>query len=326
MTQNGSILAVDLGGTRIRVARLNRALDVEARVEDWTRPERGPDDAIDRMVEMLQSLWPQSHAGVDVGIAAPGPLDPHSGVLLSPPNLKWHNVPLKAQLEARLGVSVWLGNDADAAALAEGGVGAGRGFDHFVYLTVSTGIGSGVILDGRLHTGARGLATEAGLIPMLVGPDGPVLTLEDLAAGPDMVRAFQARVAAGETSDLAAGEVDITTEAIGMAARNGDALSIDVIAKAGRVFGLGVITLLQLFNPQRIVVGGGASQLAELYFGPAWDAIRQYCADPAFYDGVDMVAAECGADVGLIGAGMLVLTNGGKTRLSEVAALLGRSP
>ena len=73
MTQNGSILAVDLGGTRIRVARLNRALDVEARVEDWTRPERGPDDAIDRMVEMLQSLWPQSHAGVDVGIAAPGP-------------------------------------------------------------------------------------------------------------------------------------------------------------------------------------------------------------------------------------------------------------
>ncbi len=326
MTQYGSLLAVDLGGTRIRVARLNRALEVEARVEDWTRPERGPDDAIGRMVDMLRSVWPDGQADVAIGVAAPGPLNPHNGVLLSPPNLKWQNVPLKAQLEARFGVSVWLGNDADAAALAEGGVGAGRGFDHFVYLTVSTGIGSGVIVDGRLHNGARGLATEAGLIPMLVAPDGPVQTLEDLAAGPDMVRAFQMRVAAGEVSRLAASGADLTTEAIGTAAREGDALAIDVIAKAGRVFGLGVVTLLQLFNPQRVVVGGGASQLGDLYFEPAWDSIRRYCADPAFYDGVEMVAAECGADVGLVGAGMLVLSSGGKTRLSDTAALLGRAP
>ncbi|NOG49948.1 MAG: ROK family protein [Chloroflexi bacterium] len=86
MTQYGSLLAVDLGGTRIRVARLNRALEVEARVEDWTRPERGPDDAIGRMVNMLQSVWPDGQADVAIGVAAPGPLNPHNGVLLSPPN------------------------------------------------------------------------------------------------------------------------------------------------------------------------------------------------------------------------------------------------
>lgn len=322
MAMNSSILAVDLGGTRIRAARLTPSLELEARVEDWTHPDRGPDDAIARMGDMLRSVWPAGQTDVAVGIAAPGPLDPASGVLLSPPNLQWHNVPLKARLEAMLGVPVWLGNDADAAALAEAGIGAGRGFDHFVYLTVSTGIGSGVIIDGRLHTGARGLATEAGLIPMLVGPDGPVMTLEDLAAGPDMVRAFQARVAAGETSLLTAHEPPVTAEALGEAARQGDALSIDVIARAGRIFGLGVVTLLQLFNPQRVVVGGGASQLGDLYFVPAWESIRRYCADPAFYDGVEIVPAKCGADVGLIGAGMLVLTAGGRLPVGEAAAKL----
>lgn len=320
MSANGAIIGVDLGGTRIRAARLARDLSLEVRAEIPTRVEDGPDVIITRMIGLIREVWPTDGHVAAVGVAAPGPLNPFNGVILSPPNLGWRNVHLKDRLSDALGVPIVVGNDANAAGLAEGLIGAGRGMRHMVYLTISTGIGSGVIVDGKLHVGASGLATEAGLIPLLYGEN--VATLEDLGAGPDMSRAAQRRINGGEASILSAHEGELNPEALGAAARAGDALALSVIQNAGRNIGLGVVTMLHLFNPQRVVIGGGVSHLGDLIFTPIRETAAAYVSDAAFLDGVDIVPAKLGGDVGLVGAGVLALTGGGVNDLDEVARWL----
>jgi glucokinase len=320
MTNHGAIIGVDLGGTRIRAARLTPQLTLEARAEIPTRVPDGPETIIRRMIALIREVWPADGEVSHIGVAAPGPLDPFTGVVLSPPNLGWHNVPLRAMLSEALSVPVTVGNDANAAALAEAMIGAGHGLRHMVYLTISTGVGSGIIVDGKLHTGARGLATEAGLIPLLYGDR--VATLEDVSAGPDMAQEAVRRMDAGENSSLSMVSGELTAESIGTAAEAGDALANTVIANAGRNIGLGIVTLLQLFNPERVVIGGGVSQLGERIFEPIRATAARYVCDPAFLDGVDIVPAHFGGDVGLVGAGALVLTQGGTLDLKDVARLL----
>lgn len=320
MTIQSAIVAVDLGGTRIRAARLTPRLTLEARAEIPTQVEDGPEIIIERMVALIREIWPTDAAVSYVGVAAPGPLDPLSGVVLSPPNLGWKNVPLRDKLIAALGVPVIVGNDANAAALAEMLVGAGKGMRHVVYLTVSTGVGSGIIVDGKLHSGARGLAAEAGLIPLLVGDT--VATLEDLSAGPDMAREALRRLKAGEVSALAAKLDNLNAEAIGEAAVAGDVLAKSVISRAGRALGLGIVTLLHLFNPERVIIGGGVSHLGALLFEPIRETAAKYVCDPAYLVGVEIVPAVLGADVGLVGAGALVLTEGGTLDIDQAARLL----
>lgn len=320
MTNQGTIIGVDLGGTRIRAARLTPQLTLQARAEIPTRVQDGPDKIIQRMIGLIREVWPSDGQVTSIGIAAPGPLDPFTGVILSPPNLGWRNVPLRDMLTEAFAVPVIVGNDANAAALAEAMMGAGRGLRHMIYLTISTGVGSGIIVDGKLHTGARGLAAEAGLIPLLYGDQ--VATLEDVSAGPDMAMEAVRRMDAGERSSLSMVSGELTAESIGAAAIAGDDLASKVIANAGRNIGLGIVTLLQLFNPERVVIGGGVSQLGELIFEPIRAAAAKYVCDPAFLNGVDIVPAHFGGDVGLIGAGALVLTQGGTLDLEEAARLL----
>ena len=320
MTNQGTIIGVDLGGTRIRAARLTPQLTLEARAEIPTRVADGPGKIIQRMIGLIREVWPTDGQIEQIGVAAPGPLDPFTGVILSPPNLGWRNVPLREMLSNAFDVPVTVGNDANAAALAEALIGAGRGLRHMIYLTISTGVGSGIIVDGKLHTGARGLAAEAGLIPLLYGDR--VATLEDLSAGPDMAREAVRRMDAGEISSLSMISGELTAEAIGAAAVSGDDLANSVIANAGRNIGLGVATLLTLFNPQRVVIGGGVSQLGERIFEPIRASAAKYVCDPAFLEGVDVVPAHFGGDVGLVGAGALVLTQGGMLDLEEAARLL----
>lgn len=320
MMNQGAIIGVDLGGTRIRAARLTSRLTLEARAEIPTRAADGPDKIIQRMIGLIREVWPADGQISKIGVAAPGPLDPFTGVILSPPNLGWRNVPLRDMLHEAFGVPVMVGNDANAAALAEAMIGAGRGLRHMIYLTISTGVGSGIIVNGKLHTGARGLAAEAGLIPLLYGDR--VATLEDLSAGPDMAREAVRRMDAGERSSLAMVSGELTAESIGAAAVAGDDLANQVISNAGRNIGLGIVTLLHLFNPERVVIGGGVSQLGERIFDPIRATAARYVCDPAYIEGVDIVPAHFGGDVGLVGAGALVLTQGGTLDLEDAARML----
>lgn len=322
------IISIDLGGTRIRAARLDHTLKIVERKETFTLADEGLEPTLDRIKEMIRAVLPQDGTPVaGIGISAPGPLNPWTGVVVAPPNLfGWHNVPLADIIHEEFNLPVYVGNDANVAALAEALRGAARGgYRHIIYITHSTGIGSGIIVDGRLLLGKTGLAAEAGHIPLVIDGDR-VTTLEMESAGPDMAAQAVKRIEAGEPSlmrEMVNGDLSkINGSTVGQAAQKGDALALEIVRRSGKLIGLGMVTLLLLFNPEIIVYGGGVSNLGALIFDPLNDAIKQYIHDPAYLEDVKIVPAGLGDDVSVIGAACLVVTKGGVDDVAEVAAKL----
>ncbi|HMM27910.1 MAG: ROK family protein [Chloroflexota bacterium] len=308
------IIGVDLGGTQVRAARFTPALDLLDRWVEPTRAHEGRDRVLARMLDVIARVMPDDPASVlGIGVSAPGPINPRTGIIVAPPNLPgWHNVPLRSIVEERFKCQTYLGNDANVAALAETTHGAAQGYKHVIYVTVSTGIGSGIIDEGRLVIGAQGLGAEAGHMIMLVGDR--VSTLEKEAAGPAIARKAIARLQSGARSIIAERVSDlreITAKVVGQAAADGDALAIELIAEAGRLVGLGLVTMMHLFNPQVIVVGGGVTKTGDLLFEPMRAAVREYVLDQAYCEHVPIIPAALGDNVALIGAAALVTTRGG---------------
>ena len=322
------MISVDLGGTRVRSARLDHQLNILERHETLTLADEGLEATLDRVKDLIQNVWPQNEdCVVGIGVSAPGPLNPTTGVVVAPPNLPgWHNVPLKDQIEDAFGVPVYVGNDANVAALAETARGAARGYRHVIYITVSTGIGSGMIIDGRLLLGKEGLAGEAGHIVIVTTSDR-VTDLEEEAAGPALADQARAQINAGVSStilDLVAGDLDrITGKHVGQAAAQGDSLALGIVQRAGRLLGLGVVSLLHLFNPEILVIGGGVSKTGELLFAPMRAAIQEHALDTAYWQNLSIEQAALDEDVSIIGAAVLVITQGGQTSLAEVLEKLG---
>lgn len=310
----GVIIAVDLGGTQTRAARLDQQLRI---VERDSRPTvtTSAQTVVDGVIASVRAVWPQDGTPVlGVGLGSPGPLDPFSGVILSPPNLPMRGFPLGDVLKEALGVPVTIGNDANAAALGEYVRGAGRGTRNMIYLTVSTGVGGGFIVDGKLLAGARGLGGEPGILLMAVEPED-VRMFETLVSGPHITRMAREAIAAGAESSLK-NLTDFNTKDVGDAARAGDALALSVINRAAALLGVGIVNLLHLFDPERIVIGGGVTKLGSLLFDPMWAAIRHHVSTPAYLEGFQIVPAELGGDAGLIGAGILALADGGRGDVS----------
>jgi len=308
------IIGVDLGGTQVRTARFNLALDLLERWAEPTLAHEGPQRVIPRLLDAIARVMPDDPTAViGIGVSAPGPINPRTGMIVSPPNLPgWHNVPLRTIVQDRFGCTTYLGNDANVAALAEATHGAARGYKHVIYVTVSTGIGSGIIDEGRLIIGAQGLGAEAGHMILLVGDR--ISTLEKEAAGPAIARKAIARLKAGAHSIITERVDDlqqITAKVIGQAAAEGDPFAVEQIAEAGRLVGLGLVTLMHLFNPEVIVVGGGVTKTGDLLFEPMRAAVREHVLDSAYCDGVPIIPAALGDDVALIGAAALVTTRGG---------------
>ncbi len=316
------IISVDLGGTRIRAAQLDAKLNIIQRHETLTRADEGLTPTLNRIKEEIRKVLPQDPADIlGIGISAPGPLNPQTGVIVSPPNLPgWHNVPLGDILHDEFNVPVYTGNDANVAILAEAAVGAARGYTHAIYVTVSTGIGSGILVDGRLLLGKSGLAAEAGHMIMLV--EERVSTLELEAAGPDMADQARARIRNGEASSITAlvdGNLDaIDGATVGRAAQSGDALALSIVDRAGRIIGMGIVNLLHLFNPQIVVIGGGVTQLGDLLFKPMHESIQKYCIDEAYWRDLIITQPQSGEDVSVIGAAALVAMEGGRRSLQDV--------
>ena len=244
-----------------------------------------------------------------MGVA--GPID-QNGVVLSPPNLPgWDNTPLRSLWEEEFRVPVYIGNDCNLAALGEYRFGAGMGRDNIVYIAIGTGIGGGVIIDGRLFTGSGGLATELG--HMTIDPSGPRCNcgntgcLEALASGTAIARAAVERIQCGEASTitrLATSDLGrVTAETVQTAAISGDKLARDVIERAGRDLGIGITNLLHLFNPELVIIGGGVAMMGELILNPARKTVAER-AMPGFI--VPIVPSSLGDDAGLLGAVALV--------------------
>ncbi|MDX1994482.1 MAG: ROK family protein [bacterium] len=320
------IIGVDLGGTRIRAARFDKHLNILERVETLTLAEDGLEATLERIKGEVRKVLPDDGTPVaGIGVSAPGPLNPDTGIIVRPPNLPgWEDVPLAPILQKEFKVPVYLGNDANLAALAEVARGVAYGAKHAIYITVSTGIGSGIIIDGRMLLGREGLAAEAGHMVMLVGER--VSTLETEAAGPDMARQAVERIKAGEKSlisEFVHGDLDeVKGSTVGQAAQAGDKLAREIVTRTGMLVGLGIVNLLHLFNPEIIVIGGGVTNSGEMMFKPMREAIQKYAIDDAYWRDLRIESPALGEDVSLVGAAVLVATNGGQERIDDVLARL----
>ena len=298
------IVAVDIGGTHIRVA-LYEPNSITPLAHQRTRSLANEPGVYDRLERAVESIWPQAEVRA-IGIASPGPLDPHTGTILATPNIpEWQNFPVAAKLSQHFNVPVYLDNDANMAGLAEWQFGAGRGHDNLVYLTISTGIGGGVISQGCLIQGFRGMGAELG--HMIIDPEGPPCGcgkrghIESFSSGPSIARYVKEELLAGEKSSLQ-GEAVITAAQVADAARAGDGLAISAFERAGYYLGIAVANYLAIFDPSILIFGGGVSQVGELLFKPFEESLRKHTFHPHYLDNLVITRAALGDDAGLLGA------------------------
>jgi glucokinase len=312
-----AVLALDLGASRIRAGVVDGTGRVVARSEARTPVEAGPQGVVATAVGMLRRVREEAPPAIrdtiaGVGIAAVGPLDPAAGNLVEPPNLprSFHGAALSAPVGAALGLPAELERDTHVAALAEWSFGAARGLTDFLYLTVSTGIGGAIVAGGRLIGGPDGVAGELGHV--LVEIDGPPCGcgarghLEGIASGSAIARAASDAIAAGRAGGLASFAAargrGLDARDVAEAEADGDTTAAEIIDRARHAFAEACVSLVDVFNPQRIVVGGSIARgQGDRWLGPA----RERVAAVAFSvprQRVEIVPAALGDDVGLVGA------------------------
>lgn len=296
--------AVDIGGTKIAVGLVDAEGRILAREVSPTAPEKGVEDGLARIQAMLaacQVQLPNSQM-IGIGVGCTGPVDPQTGVLGPNSFLPlWEGVELVDRLKAVTGVSVAIENDADAAALGEFAWGAGRGTSQCIYVTVSTGIGCGIVLDGKLYRGVDGAHPELGHF-VIDWDHGPACSCgakgcwESLASGPAMAAWYRSRASA-PTSDLDA----IDAREICRRAEAGEELAQAAVEREGEYLGVGLANLISTFVPQVIVLGGGVMESWPLFADRVTAMIRQNCTlVPS--EKTQLRRASLGARTGLAGA------------------------
>ncbi|MFH2006910.1 MAG: ROK family protein [bacterium] len=312
-------LGIDLGGTKIAAGLVTRAGELRSLARVATPARQGVEAVVAAAWEVTKLAARGAQVAVGritgVGVGAPGPIDRTAGVVVAPPNLPgWKDVDLRSLMERRLRAPVHLENDANAAGLAEVRFGAGRGCSPVIYLTVSTGIGGALLVDGRLITGAAGAAGEAGHLVVL--PDGPSCgcggrgCLEALASGTAVARRAREAVRRGAASALTerfgSRPGRITARTVAKLADQGDPEAQRIVTQAMEYLGIGVANLVNLINPERVVIGGGLTALGPRMFDPVRRAVRRHC-NPVAVRAVTIEPAALGADSGVIGAATLAM-------------------
>ena len=317
----GPVLALDLGGTHLRTAVVTPDGAIHARRHARTPPL--PADAI--MADAITSLeasraaFDSTEPLIGLGVSAPGPLDPQRGILIDPPNMDpgFRGFPMAERLRRALGLRAFVERDTHVAALAEARFGAARGLTDFVYLTVSTGVGGAIVSGGRLLTGPDGVAGELGHLP--VDMDGPVCGcgarghFERLSSGSGMARSARDALEDGSATPLLR-ELEARLGAAGIEGRHlaeaeaqGDPVASAILERGRRAFVAAVVGIVDVFNPQRVIVGGGVTLAqGERLLGPAREAVRRH-AFRVQAARAEVVPAELGDDVGLVGVLPLVV-------------------
>ncbi|MBN1487304.1 MAG: ROK family protein [Anaerolineae bacterium] len=316
MTQTQRFIAVDLGGTQIRAARYTADGVQETRVAMPTQASKGLETVLGRIVKAIQQVWAFEGDGriEAIALGAPGPTDAKQGIVRFTPNISgWHNVPLRDRLLESFSVPVFVGNDADYAALAEHRFGAGQGVTDMIYMTISTGVGGGFIFNNRLYTGA-GLGGEVG--HMVVDVNGPRCScgnsgcLEVMASGTAIARQVKERLMAGEPSlllEMVKGDIErITAKEVNEAGQQGDALAQEAFATSGMYIGTAIVSLMYMLNPELFVLGGSVTKAGDLLFAPIRETVKQR-APEVYRKSTRIVPAVLGDDVGLRGAFALCL-------------------
>ena len=319
-----NVIGVDMGGTKILSAVIDAEGNILGTAKVSTKAGRGAVAVIDRIANCIQRAVDKS--GVDaasiqaVGIGAPGPLDPATGVVIFAPNLGWRDVPLKTELEARTGFPTFVDNDVNVGTLGEHVFGAGRGIQNVVGIFVGTGIGGGIILQGELFHGASKTAGEIGHIIVKAGGPrcgcGTRGCLEAIASRTAMTKQFQKAILKkgkkSVLSELTGGDLSaIRSGILAKAVRLNDALTLKVLKKVTKYLGIGIGSIVNFLNPEMIVLGGGVVEALDDTFLDGIRAATKKYSLPNTLDGVQIVRAELGDNSGILGAAALARQRSG---------------
>jgi glucokinase len=309
------IIGVDLGGTQIRAGLFKESGELVERKAILTNADEGPTAVINRLKALIyeisepviQKSGKQSLIGI--GIGCPGPLDVFKGIIKSPPNLPgWVDIPLKQYLEEEFQIPVYLNNDANAAVLGEYFFGSGKGNENLVYLTLSTGVGTGIIDNGQLLLGQNGSSAEVG--HMSLNPKGPLCgcgnngCFEAYLSGTGIVNRTKVRLEQN-TNPSSLREVKLTTKEVFEASKKGDRLALEIVQETKDYLGVALVNVIHLYNPSMIIFGGGVSQVGAFLLEQPIQFAKERVMKPMAEQLVFGIT-ELGDDVGLIGAASLV--------------------
>ncbi|HEY1801521.1 MAG TPA: ROK family protein [Terriglobales bacterium] len=319
LSGSGYIMGVDIGGTKVAVGLIDPAGSIVAQrrapMISNSDAATGLGSVLAAMDSVIADLKSDQRIRA-IGICAPGPLDPQTGTIINPPNLPcWRNFPLAAEVAALHHIPVKVDNDANSAALAEVRWGAGRGYKNVVYVTVGTGIGTGIILDGRIFHGRTGAAGEGGHVS--VDYRGPICScgkpgcIEVLACGPAIVRRARGKLLDAGTSrpsmllQLANGNLEaVTTEMVGQASVADDPIAHETLQETADLLTLWLGNLVDLLDPEAIIFGGGATAALLPFFAMMRTNLPRYCVNPRASE-VPILPAHYGADSGIAGGAAL---------------------
>ncbi len=303
-------LGIDIGGTKCAVIAGTEEMEILERVHFATETKRGAEYAIHNLLKHASTLIHKfdDYTLVAIGISCGGPLNSSKGLIQSPPNLPgWDNIPITQLFKDQFKVPVFLQNDANAGALAELRFGAGRGTDNMIFLTFGTGLGAGLIMNGRLYTGTNDLAGEVGHIRLAdEGPEGfgKEGSFEGFCSGAGIARLgrqiIREKLQNGEHVPFAEKESQLdalTTKDLAVAAIEGDPTAIKIFEISGKYLGIGLSILIDLFNPQRIVIGGVYARNPQL-FEEACRKVIEREAISAAVKACEIVPAALGDQVG----------------------------
>jgi len=317
MSDERAIIGIDIGGTKIAtgVVRGTRVLE---RVLLPTPADRPKEEVLHQVFASVDLVLERTGYHIEeiegIGVVAPGPLDPRMGTLLYSPNIPaLRDIPIARLMRERYGRPVLVENDANAAGLAEALFGAGTGYAHVFYVTVSTGIGTGVILGGKIYGGRTGMAVEAGHVT--IDYEGPLCNcghrgcIEAFASGTAITRRTKEKLRQATTPshllDLVAGDLEaITPIVVGEAARRGDPLALEIVEETARFLSIWLGGMINVFDPDIIILGGGVSQWGDLLFPRLRQLTPTYSILPRAAE-VAIVPARLEADVGILGAAAL---------------------
>jgi glucokinase len=316
---DGYIIGVDVGGTKVAAGLVNSIGEISIQ----TRSPMVAKDAAAGLAAVISAIDSvRAAAGLKpelqnlisgIGICAPGPLDPRTGVVVNPPNLPgWRNYPLAAEVSKVYRLPVRVDNDGNAAALAEALWGAGRGYRNVFCATIGTGIGTGIVFDGRIYHGRTGAAAEGGHMTIdYRGPRcgcGKLGCIEILASGPAIARRAAEKIAAGGSSSIleqAEGLPQrITSEMVGKAYAAGDAVAKEVLQETAKLLAVWLGNIVDLLEPDVMIIGGGAGSMLRPFFGEIEDQLPDWCVNSHCQE-IPLVAATYGADAGIAGGAAL---------------------
>jgi glucokinase len=313
------VLGVDIGGTKIAVGIVDRSGKILAQGRTPMIANGTPEVAFDAVICAIDSMLSTSAVDIEgIGICAPGPLDPKSGIVLNPPNLPcWRNFPLAERVRAKYSIPVKVDNDANAAALAETLWGAAQAFHYVFYATIGTGIGTGIVFDGAIYHGKTGSAGEGGHVS--IDYRGPVCAcgkrgcIEILAAGPAIGARARAKITAepsrGKTIlDLVKGDISsITSQHVGKAFESGDPMAREVLEETAHLLTIWLGNIIDLLDPDVIVVGGGVAAMLRSFFEEIKCELPDWCVNPRASE-ISLLMAHYGADAGIAGGAALCST------------------